>query len=335
MFQSQPPKGTGSGPGRTKAPRLLDLVSSAIRFRHYSPLTEKAYVSWIRRFILFHGKRHPREMGEPEVTQFLSSLAEESKLAASSQNQALSALVFLYAHVLDKPLPDVNGVARAKRPTRVPVILSREEVDAILGQLSGVSWLMASILYGAGLRLMEGVRLRVKDVDFALNQIVVREGKGQKDRRTMLPARLREPIRAHLERVRELHLDDQRHGAGAVALPGSRAGKYPRAPWEWCWQWVFPATRYYKDSQTKTLRRHHLHESVLQRAFKEAVLRAGVLKPATVHSLRHAFATHLLDSGYDIRTVQELLGHSDVSTTMIYTHVLGRGPMAVRSPIDR
>lgn len=333
---SRDPIYESAGTHRTESiePKLLDRVRTEVRLRHYSPLTEKAYVGWIRRFIYFHEMRHPQDLGEPEVSRFLSSLVEKSGIAASSQNQALSALVFLYNHVLQKPLFGMDEIVRAKRPERLPVILSREEVAAILGNLSGVAFLMASVLYGAGLRLMECLRLRVKDVDFALNEIVVRSGKGDKDRRTVFPARLREPMRQHLQRVRELHLEDRLHGAGSVQLPGAIAVKYPQATYDWGWQWVFPATRCFKDRPSGTVRRYHMHESVLQRAFKEAVIRSGIAKPASCHSLRHAFATHLLESGYDIRTVQELLGHSDVATTMIYTHVLGRGPSAVRSPLD-
>src|SRR5574341_702235 len=316
-------------------PNLMDRVREAICARHYSRNTEDAYVAWIRRFILFHGKRHPSEMGAEEVTRFLSSLALEGRVAASTQNQALSALLFLYREVLNQNLPWLEGVVRAKRPIRLPVVLAREEVQAVLAHLRGTRRLMATLLYGAGLRLMECARLRVKDVDFGLNQILVRDGKGQKDRVTLLPATAKADLARHLEAVRDQHQRDLSRGAGWVALPGGLERKYPNAGREWAWQWVFPATSCYVDRETGKRRRHHLHESVVQRAVKEAVRRAGIAKPATPHTLRHSFATHLLEDGYDIRTVQELLGHKDVSTTMIYTHVLNRGPAAVRSPADR
>ncbi len=315
-------------------PRLLDRVRLAVRSRHFSPRTEKAYVAWVRRFILFHGKRHPEDMGEPEISRFLGNLASAGRVSASTQNQALSALLFLYKVVLRRDLAWLEGVARARRPAHLPVVLTRREVEAILARLRGTHWLMAAMLYGAGLRLMECVRLRVKDLDFARGEITVRDGKGSKDRVTLLPAAAREPLRAHLERVRLQHQDDLRLGQGSVALPGALARKYPNAAREWGWHWVFPATRHYRDPHTGELRRHHLHESVLQRAIKEAVHKAGIAKPASCHTLRHSFATHLLENGYDIRTIQELLGHSDVSTTMIYTHVLNRGGRGVQSPLD-
>jgi integron integrase len=315
-------------------PRLLDQVREEIRKRHYSRRTEKSYIGWIRRFILFHGKRHPAEMGEAEVSRFLSHLAVIGKVSASTQNQALSALFFLYRQVLCREVEWVEGVVRAKRPLHLPVVLTREEVRAVLRQLQGVEWMMASLLYGAGLRLLECCRLRVKDVDLAKREIVVRDGKGGKDRVTLLPAKVVEPLRIHLEKMRRQHDRDLANGAGSVELPWAIERKYPRGPWEWGWQWVFPATRFYVHPATARKRRHHLHESVLQKAVREAVLRAGVAKPATCHALRHSFATHLLEDGYDIRTIQELLGHSDVSTTMVYTHVLNRGGRGVRSPLD-
>ena len=313
-------------------PRLLDRVRAALRIRHYSRRTEKAYVAWIRRYILFHGKRHPAEMGAPELTRFLSSLAVDGKVAASTQNQAQSALLFLYRAVLEMDLPWLDDVVRAKRPQRLPIVLTREEVRAALQPLEGVPRLMAHLLYGAGLRLLECCRLRVQDVDFASNQIVVRTGKGDKDRLTMLPAVVKADLTRHLEGVREQHGRDLQYGAGWVELPTALGRKYPNAGREWVWQWVFPATRLYVDRDTRQRRRHHLHESVLQRVVKGAVRRAGIAKRATPHTLRHSFATHLLEDGYDIRTVQELLGHRDVSTTQIYTHVLNRGPAGVRSP---
>jgi integron integrase len=323
------------GPAATAKPRLLDRVREAIRARHYSCRTEKTYVGWIRRYIFFPGKRHPAEMGAPEITSFLTSLAVDSKIAASTQNQALSALLFLYREVLLHEVPWLDDLVYAKRPHYLPVVLTREEVRAVLGQMHEVPRLMAFLLYGAGLRLLECAHLRVKDIDAGANQTVVRAGKGNKDRLTMLPAAIKADLLRHLEAVRaQLQLDLQA-GAGWVELPGALARKYPNAGREWPWQWVFPATRTYVDRQTGLRRRHHLHETVLQRAVRAAALRAGIAKRVSCHTFRHAFATHLLDDGHDIRTVQELLGHHDVSTTMIYTHVLNRGPGAVRSPADR
>jgi integron integrase len=307
----------------------------AIRSRHFSRRTEEAYVAWVRRFVLFHGKRHPALMGEAEITRFLSNLATESRVAASTQNQALSALLFLYRQVLRKEVAWLEGVVRAKAPRRLPVVLTREEVKRILSNLHGQQHLAATLLYGAGLRLLECLRLRVKDVDLARNEITVRGGKGGKDRRTMLPATASEPLRVQIERVRAQHQRDLAAQAGWVALPGALAQKYPNAGRMLAWQWIFPATRHYLDPATRQRHRHHLHESVLQRAVREAVLKAGISKPASCHTFRHSFATHLLEDGYDIRTVQELLGHQDVSTTMIYTHVLNRGGLGVRSPADR
>ena len=318
-----------------RRPRLLDRVREVLRARHSSRRTEKSYVAWIRRYIVFHGKRHPAEMGAVEVTQFLSSLAQQDHVAASTQNQALSALLFLYRQVLQVEMPWLDNVVRAKRGERLPVVLTREEVRAVIRELQGPPRLMAILLYGAGLRLLECARLRVKDVDFATNQIIVRAGKGDRDRVTMLPAVVRTDLVRHVEMVRRQHEADLRHGAGWVELPWALARKYPNAGREWAWQWVFPATRIYVDRETGQRRRHHLHESVLQRAVKEAVRRAGIAKRATCHTFRHSFATHLLEDNHDIRTVQELLGHRDVSTTMIYTHVLNRGPGGVRSPADR
>ena len=311
---------------RVQPPRLLDRVRSAIRTRHYSRRTERAYVGWIRRFILFHDKRHPADMGGPEVTRFLTHLAVDAHVSASTQNQALSAVLFLYRDVLHVELPWLDDVVRAKRPARLPVVLTRDEIAAVLHELHGVERIMASLLYGAGLRLLECCRLRVKDVDLARRELTIRSGKGAKDRVA--------PLTAHLARVHTLHTSDLGAGAGSVELPDAIGRKYSRAAWEWPWQWVFPARRSYVDAATGRRRRHHLHESVLQRAVREAVLRARLTKRATCHTLRHSFATHLLDDGYDIRTIQELLGHRDVSTTMIYTHVLNRGGRGVRSPLD-
>jgi integron integrase len=316
-------------------PKLLDHVREAIRMRHYSVRTEEAYVSWIKRFILFHGKRHPLEMGEDEITRFLSALAVRGHVSASTQNQALCALLFLYRHVLGQHLGWLEDVVRAKRPQRLPAVLTRPEVKALLSAQEGVHWIMASLLYGAGLRLLECLRLRVKDIDFASNQILVREGKGHKDRRTILPAAVQEPLTAHLDRVRQLHQHDLAQGLGRVYVPNALQRKYPHANREWGWQWVFPASQISLDPRSGEHRRHHLHESVLQRAIKEAARKIGLTKPANCHTLRHSFATHLLEDGYDIRTIQELLGHRDVKTTMMYTHVLNRGGKGVYSPMDR
>ena len=324
---------TPEPPSQTGKPRLLDQVRAAVRARHYSPRTEKAYVGWVRRYIVFHGKRHPSEMGEAEISRFLTHLAVTGKVSASTQNQALSALLFLYREVLRKELPWVDGIVRAKRPIRIPVVLTRTEVAAILAQLHGVEWIMASMLYGSGLRLLECCHLRVKDVDLVRREVTVRDGKGRKDRLTLLPVKVGAPLASHLDRVRSQHLEDLGRGRGSVELPQAIEREYPGAPWEWGWQWVFPATRFYLDSVTRRHRRHHLQESVLQKAIRTAVLKAGIAKPAGCHTLRHN-ATHLLEDGYDIRTIQELLGHRDLSTTMIYTHVLNRGGRAVRSPLD-
>jgi integron integrase len=316
-------------------PRLLDRVRAALRTRHCSLRTEKAYVGWIRRYIFFHDKRHPADMGAAEITRFLSALAIQRNVAASTQNQALSALLFLYRDVLEQALPWLDDIVRAKNPERIPVVLTREEVQAVIDGLDGPTRLLALLLYGAGLRLLEALRLRVKDVDFNRNQITVRSGKGAKDRVTMLPAAVSRDLAKHLETIRDQHEADVRAGAGWVELPWALARKYPRAGREWIWQWIFPATRTYLHRETGQRRRHHLHESVLQRAVKEAVRSKGIPKRATCHTFRHSFATHLLEDGADIRTVQELLGHRDVATTMIYTHVLNRGPAGVLSSADR
>ena len=294
----------------TEKPKLLDQVRQAIRTRHYSHKTEESYVHWIRRFIFFHNKRHPDEMGEKEIAQFLSRLASELHVSASTQNQALNAILFLYREVLRKEIGYVDGVVRAKKSRRLPVVLTKEEVKTVLGRLSGAPWLMSILLYGAGLRLMECCRLRVKDIDFSQNHILVRAGKGDKDRHTMLPTAIRQPLLRHLEVVKRQHDQDLKRNLGRVALPNALEKKYPNAGREWGWQWIFPATSHFADRVTGERRRHHLHESVLQRAFKDARLRANIAKPASCHTLRHSFATHLLEDGYDIRTVQELLGHS-------------------------
>ena len=322
------------GVGVPAKPKLLDQVRDAIRTRHYSYRTEEAYVGWIKRYVFFHHKRHPGEMGPPEITQFLTALAVDRHVSASTQNQALAALLFLYQHVLGCDPGWLNDVVRAKRPERLPVVLTRAEVGALLTALTGVRWMMASLLYGAGLRLTECLRLRVKDVEFDRNEIVVREGKGNKDRVTMLPGAVREPLLAHLERVRRLHGADLQAGFGRVPLPDALARKYPNANREWGWQWVFPASRICRDPRFGEPQRYHIHESVLQKAIHAAARSAAIAKPVGPHTLRHCFATHLLTAGYDIRTVQELLGHRDVKTTMIYTHVLNRGGRGVESPID-
>ena len=320
---------------KPRPPRLLEQVHAAICRLHYSRRTEESYVHWIKRFIFWSGKRHPATLGEAEVTAFLSYLAAERHVAAATQNQALAALLFLYKHVLGRDLGWFDAMVRAKRPVRLPVVLSHGETEALLAQLHGVHWLMASLLYEAGLRLMECLRLRVKDVDFAYRQILVRDGKGEKDRVTMLPERLVQPLHEQLGEAKRLHLIDLREGYGEVHLPYALARKYPRAGYEWAWQYVFPSGKRSVDPADGVIRRHHLDDSVLHRALKEAAHDAGMHKPVSAHVLRHSFATALLQGGYDIRTVQELLGHSDVSTTMVYTHVLNKGGRGVKSPLDR
>jgi integron integrase len=344
-----PAKPVGAARGRalppastdeSKTPRLLDRVRLATRVRHYSRRTERAYVGWTRRYVLFHQKRHPSEMGAAEVGTFLNHLATERKVSAATQNQALCALVFLYRHVLDMEIAQMDGLVRAKRPVHLPVVLTPGEAAAVLRKMTGVTSLMGALLYGSGLRLLECCRLRVKDIDFERREITIRDGKGRKDRVTVLPAHLVDPLRAHLVVVRKQHESDRRNGRGSVELPDALERKLPRAAWEWPWQWVFPATRFYLSTETPRggtagqQRRHHLHESVLQRAVREAALASGIPKRVSCHTMRHSFATSLLESGSDIRTIQELLGHTDVSTTMIYTHVLNRGGRGVRSPLD-
>ncbi|MGH7457645.1 MAG: integron integrase [Longimicrobiaceae bacterium] len=305
-----------------------------MRVRHYSIRTEEAYVRWIRRFVRFHGTRHPSGLGPLEIEAFLTHLATEERVAASTQNQALNALVFLYRNVLDRPFPGLDKLVRAKKPKRLPVVLTREEVAHVLAQLDGTHRLIASLLYGSGLRLLESLRLRTKDLGFRESQIVVRDGKGGKDRITMLPERLRAALRLHLKRVELLHQADLEAGFGSAYLPGALERKYPNAGRSWGWQYVFPARARSRDPRSGTVRRHHLGESAVQRTVAIAVREAKLTKPASCHTFRHSFATHLLEDGYDIRTVQELLGHKDVRTTMIYTHVLARGGKAVRSPLD-
>jgi integron integrase len=320
----------------SEPPRLLDRLRDAIRVRHYSIRTEEAYAQWVRRFILFHNKRHPSAMGAEEVNAFLTHLAVEGHVAASTQAQALSALLFLYRHVLDDQLPWLGDLVRARKPRRLPVVLTREEVRAILGRLDGPPRLVASLLYGAGLRLMEGLRLRVKDLDTVARLIVVRGGKGDKDRRTMLPPSLIEPLQEHLRRVRRIHQSDLEEGYGRVWLPHALERKYMEANREWSWQYVFPAANRSRDPRDGAVRRHHLDETTVQKAVRGALRVAGIARAASCHTFRHSFATHLLEDGYDIRTIQELLGHSDVKTTMIYTHVLNQtGGRGVRSPLER
>jgi integron integrase len=314
--------------------KLLDQMRAVLRLKHMSFRTEEVYVSWVRRFILFHDKRHPKDMGAEEIRAFLIHLAVQDKVAASTQNGALNALVFLYRHVLKQPFPDLGELERAKRPRRVPTVFTMEEVTTVLAQLTGVHRLMASLLYGAGLRLMECARLRVKDVDFAYHQITVRDGKGQQDRVTILPQSVDETLQRHLAKVKLLHEEDVAEGYGEVYLPYALARKYPHAGTSWVWQYAFPASRRSIDPRSGIERRHHLSEAVLQRAVKRAIHQAKIPKRGSCHTLRHSFATHLLERGYDIRTVQELLGHKDVSTTMVYTHVLQRGGKGVRSPLD-
>lgn len=318
-----------------KPHRLLDLVRQSIRLKHYSLRTEKTYIHWIRRFIFFHGKRHPREMGAAEVTAFLNHLVRSRDVAASTQNQALAALLFLYREVLDIQLAWLDGIERAKRPARVPSVLSVGEVTALLFRMKGVKWLMASLLYGAGLRLNECLTLRVKDVDFDYRQLVVRDGKGGKDRRTLLPECVMGFLKEHLLRVKLLHGKDLANGYGDVELPHALDIKYPRAGREWAWQFVFPSHKLSADPRSGVIRRHHVYENYVIRGVKQAVHAARIAKHVSCHTLRHSFATHLLENGYDIRTVQELLGHSSVETTMIYTHVMNKGGRGVRSPMDQ
>jgi len=321
-------------PPTSGAPRLLDRVRHAARLRHMSPRTEDAYVAWIRRFILFHDKRHPKEMGALEVVAFLTDLAVRRRVEAATQNQALSALLFLYRVILGRELEGLDAATRAKSSRPLPVVLTRNEVRAVLDQLRETHRLVATLLYGSGLRLLEGLRLRVKDLDPERRQLVVRDGKGSRDRRAPFPERLRAPMQRHLERVRVLHERDRSRGIGPW-IPGALADKYPNAHLEWAWYWVFPAQRPGVDRRTGVCFRHHLHETALQRSVKRAALDAKVPKRVTCHTFRHSFATHLLEDGSDIRTVQQLLGHRDLRTTMIYTHVLDSGPLGVRSPADR
>ena len=315
-------------------PKLLDILRDEIRTRHYSARTEKAYVRWVERFIRFHAMRHPAEMGADEINAFVTSLAVSDGVSASTQTQALSALLFLYRYVLGYDVGEMRGLVRAKPSEHIPVVMTHAEVRAVLAELTGQYWLMASLMYGCGLRLSECLQLRVQDIDFDANEILVRQGKGGKDRVTMLPQSLKGPLRMQLRRAKTVHERDLVVGWGKVALPGALDRKYPNASVEWKWQWVFPQERRWRNSRTGEQGRHHVHSTALQRAVKVAAARAGVQKNVGCHTFRHTFATHLLECGYDIRTIQELLGHKDVRTTMIYTHVLNRGGHGVRSPLD-
>ncbi|MDQ3013346.1 MAG: integron integrase [Acidobacteriota bacterium] len=333
MSSKQPPNsGINAQPAK---PKLLDQMRTTIRLRGLSYSTEKTYTEWARRYILFHNKRHPREMGALEIRDFLAYLVNDRNVAPATQNQALHSILFLYREVLQVELPMIGDLQPAKKPARLPEVFTREEAQAILAQMEGKKRLMASLLYGTGMRLIELLRLRVKDIDFQRNQITVREGKGGKDRVTMLPLSLKEPLHEHLVQAKQAHEVDLQEGFGNVELPFALVHKYPQVGREWKWQYVFVAPKRSVDSRTKIERRHHLDPSVLQKAVKEAMRQAKVTKHGSCHTFRHSFATHLLESGYDIRTVQELLGHEDVSTTMIYTHVLNRGGLGVKSPLDR
>ena len=320
----------------SRSPKLLDQLRDRIRVKHYSIRTEQAYVQWVKRYIFFHGMRHPKEMGKPEVEAFLTALAVERNVAASTQGQALAALLFLYKEVLNIELPWLDEVTRAKRPAKLPTVLTREEVRGLIQQVDDPQCsLIVQLLYGTGMRLLEGLRLRVKDVEFSRQEIVVRDGKGAKDRVTMLPASLADRLQSHLTVAKAQHVADLTLGKGEVWLPHALAAKYPNAPKEWAWQYVFPAAGFSTDPRSGAVRRHHVDDKRVQRAVKLAAAKAGIAKQVSPHALRHSFATHLLEGGYDIRTVQELLGHSDVSTTMIYTHVLNKGGRGVVSPLDR
>ena len=317
------------------SPKLLDQVRIVARVKHFSLKTERAYVHWIKRFILFHNKRHPAEMAELEIRQFLADLAVRQQVSASTQTVALSALLFLYRDVLKQDLPRVDDIERAKPSKNLPLVFSRSEVQSVLTHLDGTNHLIAALLYGSGLRLMEGIRLRVKDIDFSANQLTVREGKGAKDRVTMLPLSIQSALRDQLLKVKALHQMDLKAGFGRVFLPYALERKYPNAAIEWAWQYVFPSASRSRDPRSGMERRHHVAPESLQRAVKTAIRLAGIAKNGSCHTFRHSFATHLLEDGYDIRTVQELLGHKDVRTTMVYTHVLNRGGRGVRSPLDK
>jgi integron integrase len=333
MEEPDPLPDYSPAPGR--APRLLEQVRHRVRFRHYSRRTEEAYVHWAWRYVVYHGKRHPRELGPEQLTAFLSSLANDRHVSASTQNQALSALLFLYKEVLDIDLPWLSTIARAKRTRRIPVVLTHAEAHALLGRMSGVHGLMARLLYGTGMRLAECLELRVKELDLPRHQLTVRQGKGGKDRVTVFPRSLVGPMREHLARVRQVYDADRAAGAAGVEVPGALMVKKPAAGKSWPWFWVFPHERWSRDPRTSIVRRHHVYDQAFSRSLSRAAHQAGIEKPVSAHTLRHSFATHLMEAGYDIRTIQELLGHKDVSTTMIYTHVLNRGGRGVVSPLDR
>lgn len=318
-----------------RAPKLLDALRAQLRVMHYAIRTEEAYVDWVRRFILFHGKRHPKDMGPNEVAKFLSDLAVTRHVSASTQNQAKAAILFVYRHVLGVELPWLDDVVIAKVPQRLPVVLTSREVRSLLHELNGTTGLVASLLYGTGMRLMEGLRLRVKDIDFDRREIIIREGKGNKDRVTVLPENLIDPLRQRMRKTQELHQADLDAGYGEVHLPQALQAKYANAGRSWGWQYVFPSQVRSVDPRSGVIRRHHLAEQSVQRAVSVAAKRAGISKPCSPHTLRHSFATHLLQAGYDIRTVQELLGHANVATTQIYTHVLNKGGRGVLSPFDQ
>lgn len=315
-------------------PRLLDQVRACLRVKHYSKRTEEAYINWIKRFIIFHNKKHPNEMGEKEIKEYLTSLAVEGKVAASTQNQALCAIIFLYKEVLKKKIGNLEDIIWAKKPKKLPVVYTRDEVKTVLKNLTGTEWIICNILYGAGLRLIECLRLRTQDIDFTYNQIIIRSGKGDKDRVTILPDIIKEVLKARLNDVKKQHLKDLEKGNGSVYLPYALEKKYPNASKEWGWQYVFPSGDLSMDPRSGITRRHHLNESAIQKAIKLANRKAGIIKNAGCHSLRHSFATHLLEAGTDIRTIQELLGHSSLNTTMIYTHVINKGAFGVKSPAD-
>ncbi|HDQ03767.1 MAG TPA: integron integrase [Deltaproteobacteria bacterium] len=321
-------------PTTANKPKLLDQLSQAMRSRHYSRKTEATYIHWIKRFIFFHNVRHPKDMAEPEINAFLTNLAVKEHVSASTQNQPLCAIIFLYKYALDRKIGDIGEVIRARKPVRLPVVITKSEVKAVLENLKDNKWIIAYLMYGAGLRLMECLRLRIQDLDFSKNQILVRSGKGDKDRITMFPESVKKPLIEHLKKVKKIHESDIANGFGRVLLPEALARKYPNASKEWSWQWVFPQNTLWHNKKTGEHGRHHIHETIIQKLVKDAVVKAGLVKRATCHTFRHSFATHLLEDGYDIRTVQELLGHKDLKTTMIYTHALNKGPSAVRSPAD-
>ncbi|MFC1498880.1 integron integrase [Verrucomicrobiota bacterium] len=335
MNTLQKGKNNQTGTPARQKPKLLDLIRREIRLRHYSIRTEHSYIDWVKRFVRYHEMKHPENMGAEEVKDFLSHLAVDGNVAASTQNQALNAIVFMYKHVLERDLEEMKPFIRAKKPKRLPVVLSMDETSLILGKFQGTSRIMIEMLYATGMRIIEVIRLRVKDIDFQRNMIIIRDAKGQKDRTAILPPELVSDLSAHLKRVHKLHLKDLADGYGTVYLPGALAKKYPNTNKEWCWKYVFPSKKLSIDPRSGIKRRHHIYESTLQKLIKQAVREAGVNKPVHSHTFRHSFATHVLEAGYDLRTVQELLGHNDIRTTEIYTHVLQSGPSSVTSPLKR